>query len=70
MISSIIIIYYAIIIIIIFKLHCQLGFSGHYPSIRPNYPLLPAGFPNNILCQHRVYVKKFLVIGQHWYVHM
>ena len=39
-------------------------------SIHLYHPLLPAGLPNYILCPHRTYVDKFLLVDQQWHVHV
>ena len=39
-------------------------------SIRPYHPSLLVGLPNYILCPHRAVVDKFLLNGQHWYIHV
>ena len=40
-------------------------------SIRTYHsPPLPAGLPNYILYPHRAVVSKFLLVGQHWHVHV
>ena len=38
--------------------------------IHHSHLLLPAGLPNYILCLHRTDVNKFLLVGQHWHVHV
>ena len=40
------------------------------PSIRSYLPSLSAGPPYNILCLHKTVIGKFLLVVQHWHVHM
>ena len=39
-------------------------------SQSPYHPLIPAGFLNYILCQHKPDVNKFLLVGQYWHVYV
>ena len=39
-------------------------------SIRPYNPSLLVGLPNYILCPYRTDTNKFLLVGQHWNVHV
>ena len=39
-------------------------------TIRPYRPSLSAGLPDYILCLYRAVVGRFLLVGQHWHVHV
>ena len=39
-------------------------------AIHPYYPLLLAGFPDDILCLYRFVVGKLWLVGQHWHIHV
>ena len=38
--------------------------------VRPYPPSLPVGLLNYTLCSHTAFVGKFLLVGQHWHVHV
>ena len=54
----------------IIKLHYSHGFPWHSLGIYPYHPLLPTGLLDDILCLYKAVLGKFLLVSQHWHVHV